>query len=190
MELLSESGINALRRYIQLEILPFLLENAVATLAKQIIIFSSLAIFRTRLSTFFQHKGLSVLGNGQGCLTQRPGTCRPAHQPWPVGCLALFPAVIALQARHLSLLQSERWHLPDGWAEVSSLTICWNCQELFTPRLATLSARKQAFPKACQKNTNKNFKRTNFHISNFVLGSCVTSFAEPESMDIFLAQTH
>lgn len=62
-----------------------------------------------------------------------------------------------------------------------------NCQELFTPRLATLSARKWAFPKACQKNTNKNFKRTNFHISNFVSGSCVTSFAEQESMDVFLA---
>lgn len=45
-----------------------------------------------------------------------------------------------------------------------------NCQRLFTPRLATFSARKQAFQKACQKNTNKNLKRTNFHISNFVLG--------------------
>lgn len=69
--------------------------------------------------------GLSVVGNRQGCLTQGPGTFWPAHQPGPVGCLAHFPAVTALQAWHLSLLPSERWHLPDGWAEASSLTICW-----------------------------------------------------------------
>lgn len=144
-----------------------------ATLAKQIIIFSSAAKFRTCLCTFFQSMASVWLGTDR------------AASPRGLVHSDLLASLGQLAAWHLSqqsLLskhniyhccsQKDGTYLMGGQKHLL-LPYAGNCQGLFMPRLATLSARKQAFPKACQKNTNKNFKRTNFHISHFVLRSCV-----------------
>lgn len=167
-----------------------LIENSPTTLAKQIIIFSSAAKFRRCLCTFLQRTASVQLG------TNRPASPRSLVHP------DLLTIIGQLAAWHLSqqslLSKHDIYHCSSqkdgtylmGRQKRLLLPYAGNCQRLFMPRLATFSARKQAFPKACQKNTNKNLKRTNFHISNFVLRSYVTSCAECRIMDIFLAWTH
>lgn len=148
------------------------------TLAKQILIFSSAARSTTCLHTFLQRMASVWLGTGR------------AASPRGLVRSDLFTSLGQLAAWHISqqsLLskhgiyhcyrQKDGTYLMGGQKHLL-LPYAGNCQGLFTPRLATLSARKQAFLKACQKNTNKNLKRTNFHISDFVLRSCVTSYAE------------
>lgn len=80
------------------------------------------------------------------------------HLNWPVSCLAPFPEVSAFQAWHQSWLYWERWHLPDGVGGNSltyhMLGIISDCLE---PKLTPSHAKKQAFPRICQRKRKVHF---------------------------------
>lgn len=129
-----------------------LTDRSTAALAKQGTLFGAAAAWHSGLVRVRFPSARLPCAWGQAGLPTPRAWCRlTCSLALAGGLLAPFPAVTALQAPHLSLLQSKDGTYLTGGQKRLLLPYAGNCQGLFTPRLVPLSARKQAFPKACQK---------------------------------------
>lgn len=144
-------------------------------------IFGAVAKLRTSLSTLLRRVASVWLG------TSRP----PRPRAWciatcPVGLaswlLGTYPSVTSIDAlvRKMALT----WWVGRSVFFYHMLEIVRGCSR---QDWLLLVPGNRPLPQPAKKNTNKNFKRTNFRISDSLLRSCVTSYAERRIMDIFLA---